>query len=315
MAFPRGDLAAHLERAYGAEHHSDRSPLLVAAELGEDWPAEDQRYTVAGILLRYEHDIVALLPDGRGGTSVEREDEVDGFRRYYAYVGDFWGARYQEREHAPEGAMALPGARDLAAVTERLRAAGRVEGVCFRWDVEIRSGSREGRFRGAADAPGCGPYMRLVGWIDPNAGRFRRRGSPGDWSLAYEWNLDGKIPQAAVDAIDTPKVELLEGALQKPSGRGAVPGKGLIERMEAMPLLAQEAVYLPRVPPAAGDAPRGARPTPVQRSDSERRADASWVGIPPALLEVGAGFLIVFVIAGVLVGLVLRAVRAVRPST
>ena len=39
------------------------------------------------------------------------------------------------------------------------------------------------------------------------------------------------------------------------------------------------------------------------------------IGIPPALLEVGAGFLILFVPAGVLVGLVLRAVRALRPST
>ena len=82
-----------------------------------------------------------------------------------------------------------------------------------------------------------------------------------------------------------------------------------------MPLLAQEAIYLAPVPAAVGDAPRGARPAPVQRSDSERRADASWIGIPPALLEVGAGFLIHFVLAGVLVGLVLRVVRALRPST
>ncbi len=54
---------------------------------------------------------------------------------------------------------------------------------------------------------------------------------------------------------------------------------------------------------------------PVQRTDSERRADASWIGIPAALLEVGAGFVIVFVLVGVLVGIVLRAVRVLRPST
>ena len=186
--------------------------------------------------------------------------------------------------------MALPGERDLAAVTARLRDAGREQGICCRWDVEIRSGAREGRFRGSADAPGCRPYVRLIGWIDPNAGRFRRRGSPGDWSVGYEWTLDGEIPRAAIEAIDVPLVEMLEGAMQEPRGRGTRPGKGLIEYLEAMPLLAQDAVDMAPLLPAAGDVPRGARVAPVQRTDSERRADASWLAIPSALLELGAAF-------------------------
>ena len=103
--------------------------------------------------------------------------------------------------------------------------------------------------------------------------------------------------------------------MQKPSGHGARPGKGLIEYLEAMPLLAQDAVDMAPVLVAAGDVPRGARVAPVQRTDSERRADASWIGIPAALLEVGAGFVIFFVFVGVLVGVVLRAVRVLRPST
>lgn len=315
VAYPRGDLAAHLERAYGPLHHSDRSPLLVADQLlDENWASEDQRYTAVGVLLRYEHDIVALVPDGHGGTSVEREDDDDGYRHYYAYVGDFWGPTYEQRLQAPPTAMALPGERDLAAVTGRLRDAGREQAICYRWDVEIRSGVREGRFRGSADAPGCRQYVRLIGWIDPNAGRFRRRGSPGRWSLGYEWTLDGEIPQADIEAIDVPLVEMIKGAMQKPSGHGARPGKGLIEYLEAMPLLAQDAVDMAPVLVAAGDVPRGARVAPVQRTDTERRADASWIGIPAALLEVGAGFVILFVLVGVLVGIVLRAVRVLRAS-
>ena len=95
----RAATSPHISSApTGPLHHSDRSPLLVADELlDENWASEDQRYTAVGVLLRYEHDIVALVPDGHGGTSVEREDEDDGYRHYYAYVGDFWGPSYQER--------------------------------------------------------------------------------------------------------------------------------------------------------------------------------------------------------------------------
>lgn len=43
----------------------------VVAELEDVWPADDQRYAPVGVLSRYEHGIVAMLPDGRGGTTVE----------------------------------------------------------------------------------------------------------------------------------------------------------------------------------------------------------------------------------------------------
>ena len=69
---PPGRLADHLAATYTGMHDS-RPPLEVSVELDDAWPPEDQRYTAVGVLLRYEHDIVALVPDGSGGTTIERD--------------------------------------------------------------------------------------------------------------------------------------------------------------------------------------------------------------------------------------------------
>ena len=219
---PRERLADHLAATYSGMRDA-RPPLEVSVELDDAWPPEDQRYTAVGVLLRYEHDIVALVPDGRGGTTIERHRADQGYRRFYAYVGSYWGARYSRRDDAPRSAMAVPDEADTRAVTQRLRRAGRVQDVCYGWDLEIRSGQREGRFTGPPIPADC-RYVKLYGWIDPNAGRLTRKGSPGDWSLGYEWTLDGEIREASITAIDTPLVELVEGAMQQPAGRRA-PGR------------------------------------------------------------------------------------------
>ena len=57
------------------------------------------------MLLRYEHDIVALVPDGHGGTTIERHGADEGYRRFYAYVGSYWGERYSSGDDAPRSAM------------------------------------------------------------------------------------------------------------------------------------------------------------------------------------------------------------------
>ena len=173
---PPGRLADHLTATYPGMRDG-RPPLEVSVDLDDTWPPEDQRYTAVGVLLRYEHDFGALLPDGGGGTTIERHSSDEGYRRFYAYVGSYWGERYSADDDAPRSAMAVPDEADTRAVSRRLRLAGGVQDVCYGWDVEIRSGQREGRFTGPAIPSDC-RYVKLYGWIDPNAGRFTRKGRP-----------------------------------------------------------------------------------------------------------------------------------------
>jgi hypothetical protein len=308
---PPGRLADHLAATYAGMRDA-RPPLELSVELDDAWPPEDQRYTAVGVLLRYEHDIVALLPDGRGGTTIERHRADEGYRRFYEYVGSYWGARYSRRDDVPRSAMAVPDAADTRAVSRRLRLAGRVQDVCYGWDVEIRSGRREGRFTGPPIPPDC-RYVKLTGWIDPNAGRFRRRGLPGDWSLGYEWTLDGEIHQASIDAIDTPLVELIEGAMQQPAGRGHRAGKGLVEHLDALPLLAQDVPGIVRVFAGTTSAiPDDARPAPVELTDAGRRLEESWEAIPIAFVRVGAIFTLAFLFFGLITAAIVRLVRRLR---
>jgi hypothetical protein len=307
---PPGRLADHLAATYPGMRDT-RPPLAVSVELDGAWPPDDQRYTAVGVLLRYEHDIVALLPDGRGGTTIERHSPEDGYRRFHAYVGSYWGPRYSQRDDVLRSAMAVPDAADTRAVSRRLLLAGRTQDVCYGWDVEIRSGRREGRFTGPPIPPDC-RYVKLYGWIDPNAGRFRR-GSSGDWSLGYEWTLDGEISQASIDAIDTPLVELIEGALQQPAGTGHRAGKGLVEHLDALPLLAQDVPGVTRVFPSTPfGVPDGARPAPVELTDAERRLDDSWEAIPIAIVRVGAIFTLAFLFFGLIAAAIARLVRRIR---
>jgi hypothetical protein len=307
---PTGRLADHLAETYPGMR-DERRPLELSVELDGVWPPEDQRYTAVGVLLRYEHDIVALVPDGQGGTKIERHRADEGYRRFYAYVGSYWGDRARRRDDVPRSGRAVPDEADTRAVTRRLRLAGRTQDVCYGWDVEIRSGAREGRFTGPAIPPDC-RYVKLYGWIDPNSGRFTRKGSPGDWSLGYEWTLDGDITEASIDAIDTPLVELIEGAMQQPAGDGERAGKGLIEHLDALPLLAQDVPGIARVfPQTPFGIPEDARPAPVERTDAERRLEDSWEAIPIAFARVGAGLTLAFLFFGLVAAGIVRLVRRV----
>ena len=118
------------------------------------------------------------------------------------------------------------------------------------------------------------------------------------------------IAEASINAIDLRLGELIEGHTQEPNGEGTRPGKGLIELIDSLPLLAQDLDDVPPVPVAtAPAAPPGARPAPVQRTDSERRAETSWVGLVHAALLVGGGFGLLFVLGAVAAGIVRRAFR------
>jgi HAMP domain-containing protein len=311
---PAGRLAEHVERM--APRIGEYAPIAAAAELEREFPAEDQRYTPWGVFLRYEDDVVALLPR-TVGTSVERLPDDEAYVRYGAILGRFWGPAYHATPSLRPSALSVPDDVDLRAAARALAAAERAHDACYGWDVEIRSGEREGHLYGSGEGVGtridvkrCERSAVLAGWIDPRAGRYRR-GSPGDWSLGVSARFVDDFPDASWEALSIPYVELLEGSTTEPSDGGAIAGKGLLEYIGALPLLAQEADALPAVELPEPRRPRGEL-AEVERSDAERRQEESGAGTVPAFLRVGAGFAIFVLLMGLLAGLIARAVRLIR---
>lgn len=70
---------------------SDRPPSATAARIADARKPGERRATAAGVFLRYHSDMVAVLPDGKGGSRVLVEDERTGYGHFYPYVGGFWG--------------------------------------------------------------------------------------------------------------------------------------------------------------------------------------------------------------------------------
>ena len=311
---PGGELAAHVEAL--APALAERPPIQAAAELEREWPAEDQRYTPWGVFLRYEEDVVALLPR-TVGTTVERLPAEAAYEKYGAIVGRFWGPAYHDRPRLRASAMAVPAEADLRAAAQALAAAEKAHRACYGWDVEIRSGVREGRLQGSGAGvgkpveTGCERGAVLTGFIDPRAGRFRRRGGTGRWALDVWRETDHVDPRTSCEAISVPFVEMIEGSTTEPSDGGAIAGKGLLEMIGAVPLLAQEADALAAVPLPPPRRSRGALAA-VERSDAARRAEATGGSFVPAVLRVGAGFALVVLVIGLLAGLVARLIRALR---
>jgi hypothetical protein len=71
--------------------HSDQPPSVTAARIADARKPGERRATAAGVFLRYHRDMVAVLPDGKGGSRVLVENERTGYGHFYPYVGGFWG--------------------------------------------------------------------------------------------------------------------------------------------------------------------------------------------------------------------------------
>lgn len=73
-------------------YRSDDPPSEVVDRISDRWKPAERRYDVGGWLLRYSSVVVAVLPsdDGKGSTiNVDPEDVA--YRRWYPYVGGWWG--------------------------------------------------------------------------------------------------------------------------------------------------------------------------------------------------------------------------------
>lgn len=314
-ALPYGD-----EPALRFERHG--TPTQVAARVDALWPSEDQRYTPVGVFLRYERDIVAVMPLRAHTAQVLVAAAEPAFRTFRDELAGFWGPSYERSGRVARSARAVPEPADLrrlagvlaAAERDQARPYGGPERPCYGWRIDVRSGKRAGALRGTSDgvgrAPrrsGCSVRYAVEGWVDPNAGRFTQKGDPGDYDVGIACFC---VDQPTTSRLDLPPNELIEGADQQPSTTRFHPGKGLIELIEAQPLLAAETGEVPFVELAESRG-RDVRLSPVIRSDRDRRAEAgdSAAGAAAAALDVLGGFWLVLTAVLVVGGLVLRATR------
>ena len=70
---------------------SSKPVTATVKEIADARKPADRRTTEAGSFLRYRNDIVAVLPQG-SGSRIMVDDEDDGYRHHYAYLGGWWGS-------------------------------------------------------------------------------------------------------------------------------------------------------------------------------------------------------------------------------
>ena len=84
------------------EYTSTQAPSEVVRSISERWPPADRVNDGAGFFLRYRNDIVAVLPDGAGGSRIYVDDEEEGYRHWHGHVGGYWGT-YTSRSEDGRG--------------------------------------------------------------------------------------------------------------------------------------------------------------------------------------------------------------------
>lgn len=69
---------------------SEQSVRETAADIAGEHKPADRRVTEAGVFLRYEKDIISVVPREEG-TRILVDDEDTGYRRGFVYLGGWWG--------------------------------------------------------------------------------------------------------------------------------------------------------------------------------------------------------------------------------
>ncbi len=69
---------------------SEQSVTETAEDISGQYEPADRRITSAGVFLRYEDDIVSIVPRA-AGTRILLDDEDTGYRRGFVYLGGWWG--------------------------------------------------------------------------------------------------------------------------------------------------------------------------------------------------------------------------------
>ena len=98
----RYTLVSSQDSGRSREYSSPKPPSEVVSSLAERWPPADRVNDGAGYFLRYRDDIVAVFPDGAGGSRVYVDDEEEGYRHWHGHIGGYWGT-YTSRSEGGRG--------------------------------------------------------------------------------------------------------------------------------------------------------------------------------------------------------------------
>jgi hypothetical protein len=71
--------------------HADESPSRVAHDIADARPPAERRVTPSGVFMRYQKDMVGVVPDPAGGSRILLTSERDGYFLFFPYVGGYWG--------------------------------------------------------------------------------------------------------------------------------------------------------------------------------------------------------------------------------
>ena len=85
------------------EYSSPKPPSEVVAAISRRWEPAERVNDPAGYFLRYRDDIVAVVPDGSGGSRIYVDDEEEGYRHWYGHVGGYWGTYSSQAEDGRGG--------------------------------------------------------------------------------------------------------------------------------------------------------------------------------------------------------------------
>ncbi len=93
---PRSFIQSHYTRVPRNEsdglYTSAQPPTRVADEIARAWKPTERLTQPGGHFLRYSNLIIAVTPDGRGGSRIYVDDERRGYQRWYPYVRGWWGS-------------------------------------------------------------------------------------------------------------------------------------------------------------------------------------------------------------------------------
>ncbi len=89
----------HLEDSYESRpsegptrvFHADEHPSRVAHDIADARPPAERRVTPSGVFMRYQKDMVGVVPDPAGGSRILLTSERDGYALFFPYVGGYWG--------------------------------------------------------------------------------------------------------------------------------------------------------------------------------------------------------------------------------
>ena len=78
-------------RSTSLVYDSPRPASETAQEIADAVSPADRRITPSGVFLRYDEDVVTVVPREAGASRIYVDDEDGGYRRGFVFLGGWWG--------------------------------------------------------------------------------------------------------------------------------------------------------------------------------------------------------------------------------